>query len=182
RVAFDRLMYSEEPPSEEAVFALGKELQDAGLRELIYGVIEGKHIASSTLRGLLYAAARLNDSRISPEEHACVDDEGHVRRLLAEIRTHARWPEVRPELVKFSKRCYVELAERTPPEPPAAEQSGRMGISHLSKVPYSSLLEAIASLRSTIANPETVRKPDEGDLVPAYLIRREAGKVLSLLC
>jgi hypothetical protein len=127
RDAFDCLISCEALPPEEAWFALGKELQDAHLGALIDEVLKGKQIAVSTLRGLLDAATRIHDTHLTPEVHDRVNDEGHARRLLAEIRQYERWPEIRDELVKFSKRTYAELPDpvRTLAAPPVDNSAFR---------------------------------------------------------
>jgi hypothetical protein len=110
---FDALIHAA-APAQDMVLSLGAELQQAGLRESIYRLIEGNDIALATLRGLLYAAARLQDVRIASEDKARVDDLGHIQEKLDEIMRSQRWGEIRGELVKFSKLALAELTARTP--------------------------------------------------------------------
>jgi hypothetical protein len=53
-----------------------------------------------------------------------MNDKGHVRGKLADVEQNHRWPAMRSELVKFSKRVYEEVEARTPPPPEGERAEG----------------------------------------------------------
>jgi hypothetical protein len=118
RAAFNELISCQDPPSIDAVLALGKELANAHLDEFIYEAIGNESIARGILRGMLYAATRLHLPGRTREERDRVNDRGHVRGKLVDIAANHRWPAIHSEVVKFSSRVYAEVAARTPSSSP----------------------------------------------------------------
>jgi hypothetical protein len=116
RAAFARLYNADRLPQFDDFLALGKELANAGLSEFIYKAIDNSSIAAGALRGLLFAATRRFDSRLSPEDHARLNDLDHLLKALDGIEKRHGWPEIKGELVKFCKRVSQELEDRTPPK------------------------------------------------------------------
>jgi hypothetical protein len=125
--AFNRLIYAENAPSIEDVLGLGAELCKAHLAEFIYETIDRYSIARANLRSMLFAATRYHFPNMTSEERERVNDRGCVEQLLADIIKHERWPAVRSELVKFSKRAYEEIAARTPPKRQEGEPAEETG-------------------------------------------------------
>jgi hypothetical protein len=111
RVAFDRIISSENTPPPEAFLDLGLELHKARLNYFIDGAIPGSSGPPLYVRVLAYAACRHHE--LTDEERARVKDDEHVKRVLAEMRP-GLWPYVRDELVKFYRMVAEELKQRMP--------------------------------------------------------------------
>jgi hypothetical protein len=125
--AFDEMCRSESLPPLKAWLRLGKELHRARLGSdyFIYRVIDrDSSLEAPSLRGLLYAASRINNELISAADHNRLNDERHVREMHAWMACPDRWADIKPQLAKFYKACVEELENRSPPIPPRVELTG----------------------------------------------------------
>lgn len=117
RLALDAIIAGEAAPSLEQVLALGRALQLAHLSFLPEKQLLGAHEEATIAMNLVYAAVRLQHPRRTDEERARVNDPGYLHHQLASIDARGLWPTVRGEFVKFSKRVFQELKDRTPETP-----------------------------------------------------------------
>src|SRR5262249_12620281 len=103
-------------PALEAFLELGRELHRARLGSFISDAITSRSIEASTARGLLDAATRYHEERRDAEERARLDDEGHARKLLAQIAVDNRWLHVRDEIGKLARLALAQRDARRPLE------------------------------------------------------------------
>jgi hypothetical protein len=114
----EELYRSDSLPPVEAWLRFGGELHRARLGSdyFIYRAIEqDSSLEAPYLRGMLFAAARLHNELLGAEDHARLGDQAHLRQTHAWMADPNRWPDIRPQLVRFANLCFEELAMRTPP-------------------------------------------------------------------
>jgi hypothetical protein len=115
RAVLSRICSSKETPPMDWFLELGQVLHDLGMGHYTEQAVEGDHIEAKFAGWLLYGAARRVNPLVTEETKERVRDDEFVRAKLEEIKKTHRWPSVRGEFVKYSKRA-IEEAERRSPE------------------------------------------------------------------
>lgn len=122
QAAFRPVISSEALPPLDAFLSLGRALQRSRLVHFVDTTHFDRSIGGQYACPLLYAATRIHDPGMTPEELARVDDRGHIQKLMGWIAEKDCWGHVRDAITKFAKKADAELEAYEPPEPAGSGQ------------------------------------------------------------